>query len=41
MKKPNTALLSKVDSLENYTGRENIEIVGVMEGIETGVNPVK
>jgi hypothetical protein len=27
--------------LENYTRTENICIVGVMERIETGVNPVK
>ena len=41
MKTANTVLPSMVDSLENYTWRENIRIVGVMERIETGVNPVK
>lgn len=41
MKTVNTAPLSKVDSLENYTRREHIRIIGVMEGIETAVNPVK
>ena len=41
MKTVNTAPLSKVDSLENYTRREHIRILGVMEGIETAVNPVK